>query len=361
MAQLTKRGSKWQARIQWRDYNKNYRHTKSKSGFNTKAAAREWAIEEEAKLNSGVQIDKTITFSDYWDYWVKTYKTQGLSKISVDRYNHFGKLIREKFQNIPLIEIDRFTYQEFINQFGTNHAPSTVQKLNGFIRACVKSAILDDYITKDFTQGVKLVSNKSNVRNVDYINYDEIIKLVNHIKSGLNPNFTSRFIILTAIYTGMRQSEIQALTWENIDFDQKTIRIDKSWDASTGGFKPTKNESSVRTIRVNDELLVILNQLKRRNKMVFTNQYGTIPTSRALNTALRNLMAEIGLVKKGFHFHSLRHSHVALLLSDGIDIYPISRRLGHANIATTLKVYAYLLDEYQHKVDSQIIASLDKI
>ncbi|WP_054653751.1 DUF3622 domain-containing protein [Limosilactobacillus equigenerosi] len=59
MAQVTKRGSKWQARIQWRDSNKNYRRTKSKSGFNTKAAAREWAIEEAAKLNKGVMLFST--------------------------------------------------------------------------------------------------------------------------------------------------------------------------------------------------------------------------------------------------------------------------------------------------------------
>ena len=64
---------------------------------------------------------------------------------------------------------------------------------------------------------------------------------------------------------------------------------------------------------------------------------------------------------KGFHFHSLRHSHVAYLLSRGIDIYIISKRLGHADVSTTTKVYSYLMDEYKAKNDQQIREELDNL
>ena len=169
-------------------------------------------------------------------------------------------------------------------------------------------------------------------------------------------------MILTAIYTGMRKSEIQALTWKDIDFLHATISINKSWDEKKKAFKPTKTESSKRTIKVNRELLNRLADLKANcTTMVFQNVLGTVPTGTALNKCLRSIMASCKLEKQGFHFHSLRHVHVAYLLSQGVDIYAISKRLGHSNITVTLNTYSYLVDEYKAKNDTLIIDKLAEL
>ncbi len=83
--------------------------------------------------------------------------------------------------------------------------------------------------------------------------------------------YASRYMIATAIYTGMRLSEIQALTWNDINWLKQTISITKSWDANKHDFKPTKNKSSVRTIKVNQNLLNLLSRLRQRHisNMVF--------------------------------------------------------------------------------------------
>lgn len=362
MAQYVKRGKGWQARIQWRD-SFGKRHTKSKAGFATKTLARKWAIENESELNKGVKVDKEISFYDYFCHWVETYKEPKVSRISMVRYKTTEKNIKEFFGKTNIKEITRSQYQQFINDFGSSHAPSTVQKINGFIRAAVQSAILDDYLFKDFTQGIALTANKSKIIKVQYLNTNEIKALLNSAKRSLNPNFTSRYMIITAIYTGMRLSEIQALTWNDINWLNQTISINKSWDAVTHTFKDTKNPSSIRKIKVNEELLEILNQLKNkaRSTMIFQDQYGTIPTSGAVNNTLRSILATLNISKRNFHFHSLRHSHVALLLADGIDIYAISKRLGHSNIKTTADTYAYLIDEYKSKTDKQILCALSQL
>lgn len=95
--------------------------------------------------------------------------------------------------------------------------------------------------------------------------------------------------------------------------------------------------------------------------MVFQNSRLTIPTSNALNKCLRRILSNSHISKRDFHFHSLRHVHVAYLLSKGIDIYAISRRLGHSNITITLKTYSYLIDEFRNWNDSQIVKCLDVI
>lgn len=223
-------------------------------------------------------------------------------------------------------------------------------------------AIDDDIIAKDFTHNVHLTYNAERSYKVQYLSTDEIGKLKQETIAGLDYHNTSRYMILTAIYTGMRKSEIQALTWNDIDFVNATIKVSKSWDEKKKAFKPAKTLSSNRTIKVNQELLKRLADLKANNSvMVFRNVLGTIPTSNALNKCLRSIMSAADIEKQGFHFHSLRHVHVAYLLGKGVDIYAISKRLGHSNITVTLNTYSYLIDEFKAKNDTVIIKKLAEL
>lgn len=192
----------------------------------------------------------------------------------------------------------------------------------------------------------------------------EIHELIDYFSSKApDIKYTSRGMILLAIYSGMRLSEIQALTWSDINFIKQTVTINKSWNAVKHKFKAAKTSSSNRTIKINRFMLNYLRKLKRQSKstMVFRNSFGTIPTSNAVNDVLRHAMSVLNIKRTNFHFHSLRHSHVAILLAHGIDIYAISKRLGYANTAITSETYAYLIDEYKDKTDNQIIEALNNL
>lgn len=155
MATYFKRGKTWSTKVRWYDSD-GKRHSKSQSGFSTKLLAKQWAIDQESKLNKGVQIAKEISLVDYYNNWVNTYKKDKLSAITLDRYKYTGEALKNFFHDDKIKSITRVKYQEFINQYGSTHAPTTVKKVNSIIRACVKSAILDDYLYKDFTQRVEL-------------------------------------------------------------------------------------------------------------------------------------------------------------------------------------------------------------
>lgn len=363
MADYMKRSGKWQARIRWTDKS-GKKHSRSKSGFPTKLLAKQWVANKESELFKGVKIDSNITFPQYFEDWLKKYKQPKVSPASYERYSAVKKLVEASFSEKKLRDITRSEYQDFINQYGKNRALNSVRKVNNTIRQCVKSAILDDLIIKDFTQNISLVANKSKTRKVEYLNIKEIKMLLKEAKRPAKGRlYTSRYMIITAIYTGMRLGEIQALTWNDIDFLHQTITINKSWDHKNKCFKPTKNESSNRTIKINNNLIKVFGELKSksRSNMVFMNEFNTIPTTSSVNTCLRKMLRRLNINKKNFHFHSLRHSQVALLLSDGIDLYAISKRLGHSNITTTSEVYAYLIDEYKDRSDKLIIKALDQL
>ncbi|MDN4834042.1 tyrosine-type recombinase/integrase [Ligilactobacillus salivarius] len=363
MASITKLNGKWRVRVSWYD-DQGKRHFKTKAGFPTKLEANRWARSIEVQKNDGSISNKSVAFADYFNEWFKTYKENKIVYTTAVKYRVIHRMLTEFFGNKAIDKITRRDYQNFMNNYGSSHAPESVKKTNATIRACVKSAILDDLITKDFTQNVELIWNNNRVQKVDYLNVDEINRLADYVYSMMDPRdrYTSYYMIYTAIMTGMRLQEIAGLKWDDINFNWKTININKAWDFASKRLTTTKTESSNRIIRVNSKLLNALKELKSDNyELVFENSNHHIPESAACNRTLRKALVNLNIDKPSYHFHSLRHSHVALLLYKGVDIYAISKRLGHSDLTTTTKKYAYLIDELKQKTDDNIESILDSV
>lgn len=361
MATFRKYGKGWQVRVSWYD-DDGKRHYTSKAGFKTKMDAKAYALELEQKKNNNELVQKSVTFDAYFWEWFETYKINKISDTTANLYRIIRKLLVNEFGTKKIDKITRRDYQLFINNYGKTHAKVTVKKVHSILKAAVKSAIYDGIVAKDFTHNIELSWNDEKTYKVEYLNIQEIETLISAISNNLNRHYTSRYMILTAIYTGFRLSEIAALTWKDINFHWKTIEVNKSWDYHNNKFKDTKNNSSKRIIRVNDDLLSALAQLKENNTdLVFINQFGNVPTSNAVNKKLRELLKACSINKKGYHFHSLRHTHVALLLYNGVDIYAISKRLGHSDLTTTTRKYAYMIDELKSKSDDHIEDILDNL
>ena len=332
------------------------RQQKSVGCFKLKREAIEASNKLEKELDQRNMSLADISFHDYYLRWFDLYKSNKAQSASAkNQYRIIGNMVKEYFNNTKIADVKRSDYQGFINWYGANHARKSVTKLNGALKNCVGYAMDDDIITKDFTHNVEIAFDRTKKVDVEYLTTKELNTLKTAVISKLDHHNTSRYMILLAIFTGMRKSEIQALTWKDIDFIHSTISVNKSWDEKKKAFKPTKTSSSKRTIKVNRSLLNVIADLKANHSvMVFQNVFGTIPTSNALNKCLRSIMQSAGIEKQGFHFHSLRHVHVAYLLSKGVDIYAISKRLGHSNITVTLNTYSYLIDEFKAKNDTLI-------
>ena len=361
MASYRKLNGKWQARISWYDDN-GKRHYKTKAGFSTKPEAKRWARTIEEQKDNGTISAKNISFTAYFKEWFEIYKKNKIAVVTARLYDSIYKNLEEYFGNKKIDKVTRRDYQIFINKFGETHAKVTVKKVHSIIKSVVSSAMYDNLIQRDFTHNIELSWNADRTMVVDYLNMNEINAVIDKCKEKMDPSYTSRYMILTAFYTGFRLSEIAALTWNDINFNWKTITINKSWNYHTHTFKDTKNASSKRIIRVNQGLLDILKSLQSNNKeLVFENKFGTVPTSEAVNKKLRELLKECNIQKKSYHFHSIRHSHVAMLLYNNVDIYAISKRLGHSDITTTTRKYAYMLEELKSKSDSHIEQILDEL
>ena len=137
----------------------------------------------------------------------------------------------------------------------------------------------------------------------------------------------------------MRQGEIIGLKWKDIDFEKKTININKSRESST------KNNQA-RTISLTDNLANMLMKQKEKcynSKYVFPNKSGEIRRSD-FRSPFKSSLKRAGLSNKEFTFHDLRHTAASLLAKSGASLPFIQKILGHADYKTTL-IYAHLVED----------------
>ena len=149
-----------------------------------------------------------------------------------------------------------------------------------------------------------------------------------------------------AFYMGMREGEILALNWNDVQNGE--INITKSYNARVKvKITPPKNKSSIRIIQIPEPLQTVLDEHYNRCKTMpnFTNSYfilgGIEPISvKAISEHGANFAKEANI--KRIRVHDFRHSHASLLVNNGINIQEIARRLGHSDVSITLRTYSHL-------------------
>lgn len=154
-------------------------------------------------------------------------------------------------------------------------------------------------------------------------------------------------VFFTFLYmTGCRKGEALALNWGDINFETKILNINKNLsrriDYNNYLITSPKNESSVRKIMLPDSLIELLKEYKQKfdGKLVFG---GDTPLSENKLTKRIKKYAELAGIPR-IRIHDFRHSHASYLISQGVDIVSVAKRLGHSDIKQTLNTYAHLLD-----------------
>ena len=168
---------------------------------------------------------------------------------------------------------------------------------------------------------------------------------------------------ILALFTGLRRSEILALKWAHVDLDRKILRVVEALEETAAGlrFKVPKSRAGKREITLPDIVVTVLREHWKRQSeqriklgagrlpadaLVFSRLDGGPLRPNALSKEWSKAAASIGIAAT---FHALRHTHVSHLVDAGINVVKISRRVGHADIATTLNVYAHLFDAREDK------------
>lgn len=167
-----------------------------------------------------------------------------------------------------------------------------------------------------------------------------------------------------AYYTGMRKGEINALKWSDIEGNILHVRrsISQKIRGTTVLETPPKNPSSYRDLQIPAPLLAVLDEHKKRQQADkhFTDDYRVCGGVECLSdTSIENRNTQFAQTANLPHIriHDFRHSHVSLLVNEGINIQEIARRLGHSDIKMTWNTYSHLYPREEERA----VAVLDKI
>jgi integrase len=188
---------------------------------------------------------------------------------------------------------------------------------------------------------------------------EEIFRLLAHCLPAY------RDLVATALYTGMRLSELLGLTWDDVDLDRGCVHVRAQLShAHIGSLArrvAPKTRAAVRQIPLTPQLSALLRDRRLAaargagGDWVFSTRKGTPLSQRNVQRSALHYAADAaGLRLDGarLRFHDLRHTFASHLIIDlGVDVIQVSRMLGHASPSTTLNIYAHLFDDARHAAD----------
>lgn len=186
-------------------------------------------------------------------------------------------------------------------------------------------------------------------KQVEFLTIAECNKLLKFAKD-LYPKYYP--ILLLAIVTGMRQGEILALTWDDIDFKNGVISINKSY--SHGRLSTPKTNASIRKVKIPESVIFILKEhYLRVNKnelnLVFPNENGNYINCRNLvNRFFKPCLKAANL--REVTWHKLRHSCITALAEKHVVPKAVQNHIGHSSELTTMKIYTHATKNMENEL-----------
>jgi integrase len=228
---------------------------------------------------------------------------------------------------------------------------NTVNKLNKFLKAAFNYAVINDRITKNPTNGVKLLSPEKYKPTI--YDKEQFMKLLQSIHGQ-----DEEIPIVLGAGCGLRRGEICGLKWKNINFDTGIMIIDKT----RVRFKKTlekdpKNDSSIRQLKAPEYVIKTLKwYYLQKNSPCEEEFLITRWKPQSLSERFSNLLDKFNMPH--IRLHDLRHYNAVAMMNTGIPDKVAAERLGHSNVATLHNIYQHVLksvdDEAAQKINSEI-------
>ena len=321
------------------------------------------------KLNDErYKLDRNIIThnSDYtvtaWvQFWLENYKSNILKSKTYDNYEYaLNGHIKDSIGGIRLNKIKTDSIQQLYNQMHKrNLSTSTIRIVHVTLSQAFDQAIKNELIHINPCKAT--IRPKSEKKKVKAMTVQQQAIFVNGCKDSTYHNL---FIFL--LNTGLRIGEALALVWDDIDFNQQTIFINKTVsdivnrdEGATTKRKTiidtAKTSHSIRTVPINKSVMKILNgQKEKSGQLVFSSKVGTLLMPRNINRSLKDLLKANDL-PDSITVHSLRHTFATRLLEKGVNPKTVSDLLGHASVQITLDVYSHIMPQ----VKSDAVKLLD--
>jgi len=305
-------------------------------------------------VNKNTYIEpSSMTIACWMDIWLSEYKKIQLKPRTYMKYRfEYNRYIVPALGRLPIKDLRADMVQKFINEMASKVSASTVIATYSILRASLRQACLNDMLAKNPADGAKLPIRES--RAVHVLTPEEQERF---IKTANDEYLGDIFIIELA--TGLRIGEALALTWDDVDFEEEVLNVNKTqgpvilYDEQGNAHREIvtgtpKTKSSNRTIPLLPEVVGVLKHLQAdhfspNNNKVFCNLKGKPVDQSYVVTKLHRICDKAGIGR--VNFHSLRHTFATRCLESGIELKVVQELLGHASIRMTADLYTHVLPD----------------
>ena len=306
-----------------------------------------------------------VTLVEYMKHWLRLYKKTAVKQGTYDRLESvFRNHIVPAFEYRMLCDITADELQIFIlNLSNASTSRATVKKAYELLSNCISHAVSKGDLDTNLMSPVVLPSaDKFAVKDDRALSPEESERLFSELFqefSNGRPKYSYRDAFVVMLNTGLREGEMVALDWADINvkrremYVRKTAIIVKDRDINgelAGGCHQEiqatpKTKKGNRTIPLNKSALGALSKLREASKhgvSVLETSAGTRPMVTALQKQIKRAASRCGL--HNVSPHTLRHTFASNLLRRGADVKSVSSLLGHSSITVTLNIYYHLME-----------------
>ncbi len=333
------------------------------------------------EVQNGLVVDgKSLKFSEFTEIWKRDYGSKELAPSTYKRYcrmletrllPYFGHFYINKIRPTDIMKFyDLLEKDTQLTRKKGNNGEKTKKPLSGktilehhrLLRAMLHRAVYWQLIVSNPAERVQAPKAKKPKRK-SYDDEQTKILLENLEQLSIEDTKYKVAIILT-VFTGVRLGELMGLEWQDVDFKNGIISINRSsqYLSDMGVFtKVPKTESSIREIAIPEFIISLLEEYKlwyEEQKLIYSELWndsnrlfvqadGKPMHPSTISKWFVRYVGQIGLPV--INFHGLRHTNASLLVAQNVDIAVISARLGHAQISTTLDFYVHPLLSHNRK------------
>lgn len=322
--------------------------------------------EYKKQMSLGLLMDNKITIDQWYFTWLFDFKSKDLAPSTFECYEAVYRLyIKDSdIGDIKLIDLRTAHLQRYYTKLLDIDKldASNVRRINKTLKTCLKEAIKQGYLQKNWCDDVNLPKVKKE-DNIKALSKDDQLRLLEALK-GID----LELLITFALGTGLRLGEVLGLKWSDIDFKEHTLSVQRSVrrvveiqrDGSRNRILkevPPKTENSFRIVPIPDTILLKLKSYKnvqnklilslgedyKNNNYVFCNNDGTIMDPKKPNRRLSSVLKsnDIELIT----FHGLRHTYCTRLFEAGVPPKTVQSLVGHSDIETTMNIYTHVMRE----------------
>ncbi len=228
-----------------------------------------------------------------------------------------------------IAKITKEMIYDFFEYLSPQLSPKTTNMYMIKLHACLKQAAMEHLVDGSALNNFPRAPLTK--KPVTYLTIEELTKL----KAVRIRGYESTRAFLFACFTGLRFSDVKKLTWKEVTADNYLLFSQQKTQIDNYG-----NAYAYTHLPLNEQALEVLGERGGPEQLIFPK----LPNSMNVNRCLKTWARKAG-IEKNIHFHMSRHTFGVIMLQSGVDIYTVSKLLGHDSVTTTSKYYANLTQE----------------